>query len=248
MASRWCHFPFFESEWCWFLLLIVILTNNTASQPFWSSAIHRSCIGPAPIQEKDFSTENLVDAVRHCMRPETREAAQRIGRQIQQEDAVENAVNSFHSHLDWDSFRCSVTKTDPAIYQMRAKPSIKLSAVAAAVLTRAKAMRISELELYVLLLPISSEHYFLINIASRIKRQTYIIENGQEALLHTEEKEATTFDEVKSVSRSLMKAIVKPTISHISDAYNSREVRTFPRNNKFIPITKLRRILIQLIL
>ncbi|KAJ5639533.1 uncharacterized protein N7484_007395 [Penicillium longicatenatum] len=172
-------------------------------QPFWSSAIHRSCIGPAPIQEKDFSTETLVDAVRYCMRPETREAAQRIGRQIQQENAVENAVNSFHSHLDWDSFRCSVTKTDPAIYQMRAKPSIKLSAVAAAVLMRAKAMRVSELEL--------------------IKRQIYITENGQEALLHTEEKEVSTFGEVKSVSRSLMKAIVKPTISHISDAYNSRE-------------------------
>lgn len=130
-------------------LLIGILTDNRPSQPFWSSVIHKSCIGPAAIQEKDLSTEILVEAVRYCMRPATKEAAQRISLQMQQENTVENAVNSFHSHLSWDKFRCSVTKTDPAIYQMRTNPSIKLSAVAAAILMRAKAMRISELELYV---------------------------------------------------------------------------------------------------
>ncbi|KAJ5538275.1 hypothetical protein N7494_007754 [Penicillium frequentans] len=168
-------------------------------QPFWSSAIHRSCIGPEPIQENDCSTEILVDAVRYCMRPETREAAQRISLQIQQENALENAVSSFHSHLNWDNFRCCVTKTDPAIYQMRTRPSIKLSAVAVAILMRVKAMRISGLEL--------------------IKRQTYNTESEQEV----QEEELSAFDEVKSVSKNLMKAIVKPTVSHISDAYKWRE-------------------------
>lgn len=60
-------------------------------------------------------------------------------------------------------------------------------------------------------------------IATRIKRQTYNTESEQEVL----EEELSAFDEVKSVSKSLMKAIVKPTVSHISDAYKWREVRKF---------------------
>lgn len=169
------------------------------------------------------------------MRPETREAAQQISLQIQQENAVENAVTLFHSHLNWDNFRCSVTKTDPAIYQMRTRPSIKLSAVAAAVLVRAKAMRISELELYVSYL--QSKSHSLTSVEIRIQRQEYTTESEQEAFLDTldtQEKEVSTFDEMKSVSKSLMKAIVKPTISHISDAYNGREVRIiFPKVTVF---------------
>lgn len=139
---------------------IGVLSNISPSQPFWSSAIHRSCIGPEPIQEKDCSPEILVDAVRYCMRPETREAAQRISLQIQQENTVENAVRSFHSHLNWDNFRCCVTKTDPAIYQMQTRPSIKLSAVAVAILVKIKAMRISGLELYVSILRFHSRRSF----------------------------------------------------------------------------------------
>ncbi|OJJ82968.1 glycosyltransferase [Aspergillus glaucus CBS 516.65] len=118
-------------------------------QPFWSSVIHNACIGPAPIQEKDFSTEPFVDAVRHCLRPEVREAVQHIGEQIRLENGVESAVNSFHRHFNWDELQCSITKADPAVYRLREKPTIKLSTVAAAVLMRSKAIRRSELELYV---------------------------------------------------------------------------------------------------
>lgn len=96
-------------------------------------------------------------------------------------------------------------------------------------------MRISELELYVSYL--QSKSHSLTSVEIRIQRQEYTTESEQEAFLDTldtQEKEVSTFDEMKSVSKSLMKAIVKPTISHISDAYNGREVRIiFPKVTVF---------------
>lgn len=76
-------------------------------------------------------------------------------------------------------------------------------------------------------------------VATRIKRQTYTIESEQEA----QEEEFSAFDEVKSVSKSLMKAIVKPTVSHISDAYKWREVRKFFQKPQFsLLMTELCRV------
>ncbi|KAJ5861910.1 uncharacterized protein N7529_009220 [Penicillium soppii] len=114
------------------------------------------------------------------------------------------------SHLKWDEFRCSIIDQDAAVFMMRSEPSIKLSPLAAAVLLRSKAIRRSEIEL--------------------VKRQVYDIEPAEEPVPLIESGSALVG--VKSVSKSLIKAIVKPTVSHISDAYNSREVSTQQRTQE----------------
>lgn len=117
-------------------------------QPFWGAMIQRAGAGPAPIPYKQLTAENLAEAIKHCMLPETQEQARQLGESIREEKGIDLGGKSFHDHLDIDALRCSLTPSRVAVWRVR-RTKIKLSAFAAAVLIKEKMVKYSDLKLYV---------------------------------------------------------------------------------------------------
>ncbi|KAJ5359172.1 uncharacterized protein N7496_011585 [Penicillium cataractarum] len=168
-------------------------------QPFWASAVSQVGAGPIPIHEKGISSEEVAQAIRQCLQPETRKISSHIKEGLAKERGLANAVSSFYRHLQWENMQCDLTKTSPAVYHIEKGQSIKLSAAAAAVLVRSNAVRRSDLNL--------------------IKRREY--DTTTEVAPEVPPSAPVT----KSVGKNLIKAIIKPTVSHIADAYNEMEAR-----------------------
>lgn len=117
-------------------------------QPFWGSMIQRAGAGPPPIPKKQLTAENLAEAIKHCMLPETQERARQLGESIREEKGIDQGGKSFHDHLDMNSLRCSLIPSRVAVWRVR-RTKIKLSGFAATVLIKEKAVKYSDLKLYV---------------------------------------------------------------------------------------------------
>ncbi|KAJ5492020.1 UDP-glucuronosyl/UDP-glucosyltransferase [Penicillium expansum] len=117
------------------------------------------------------------------------------------ENGTTNAVQSFYRHLKWEKVRCSDTNTEPVIYRMQLKPSFggKVETDGVGISTRGG--------------------------GSPVEPDEYPIHTRRDQMPElTEEKVKTTFlVDAKGVSKSLIKAIIKPTVSHIADAHRKRE-------------------------
>ncbi|KAE8374927.1 hypothetical protein BDV26DRAFT_30594 [Aspergillus bertholletiae] len=116
-------------------------------QPFWGSIVARAGAGPEPVPYKQLTAEKLADAINKALEPSTLEKAQEIGAGMRTEKGVQNAVHSFHQHLDLRSLRCSVCHSRPAVWWHK-HLHIKLSAFAAAVLVEAGIVDPHSFELY----------------------------------------------------------------------------------------------------
>ncbi|RMJ21082.1 hypothetical protein PHISP_08050, partial [Aspergillus sp. HF37] len=92
--------------------------------------------GPEPIKHTLLNANNLADAIRHCMRPETLEAAGNIANKAQAECGVKKAVESFHRNLPSDTMRCQILPREPAtwVYKKALTKPLYLSTTAALVL------------------------------------------------------------------------------------------------------------------
>ncbi|KAI1120431.1 putative sterol glucosyltransferase [Nemania abortiva] len=105
-------------------------------QPFWGEMVAASGAGPKPIFQHSLAVDNLVEAIRLCMKPETREAAQKIAAKMKTESGVKTAVASFHANLPTQALECDVLKGQPAAWIYSGKVNqIKLSKVAVEILT-----------------------------------------------------------------------------------------------------------------
>ncbi|KAI0537387.1 putative sterol glucosyltransferase [Xylaria digitata] len=105
-------------------------------QLFWGERVAASGAGPKPIPQQSLTVDNLVEAIRLCLKPETREAAQRIAAKMKAESGVKTAVASFHANLPVRGLQCDVLKGQTAVWTYRGKGGqIKLSKVAAEILT-----------------------------------------------------------------------------------------------------------------
>ncbi|KAJ5216654.1 uncharacterized protein N7498_003061 [Penicillium cinerascens] len=175
-------------------------------RPFWSAAVFQAGVGPPPIHEKDFSCETLAQAIRYCYRAETQNAVSLVKDRINREDGLINAVASIHRHLRRTP--CSIVKSTLANYRLKNKRYIQLSAVAAEVLIRSNALRQSELELIEQRLWCSQDH-----------------ETDAVSEISASQVAVVKSVAVKTVGKALIKSIAKPTVSHIAEAYNGREVR-----------------------
>ncbi|GMG27562.1 unnamed protein product [Aspergillus oryzae var. brunneus] len=102
-------------------------------QPFWGSIVARAGAGPQPVPYKQLTAEKLAEAINIALEPSTLEKAEEIGKGMRTERGVQNAVCSFHQHLDLRSLRCAICPTRPAVWWHK-HLHIKLSAFAAAVL------------------------------------------------------------------------------------------------------------------
>ncbi|OQD60735.1 hypothetical protein PENPOL_c021G04252 [Penicillium polonicum] len=172
-------------------------------QPFWATTICNAGLGPSPLREKALSTETLVEAFQHCLRRDVKQVASRIGGMIQEENGTANAVQSFYRHLQWEKVRCSDIKAEPVVYRMQLKPSIKSKVETDWVVTSTRGG------------------------GSPVEPDEYPVHTRRDKAPElSEEKIHTTFlVDAKGVSKSLMKAIIKPTVSHIADAHRKREAQ-----------------------
>ncbi|PCH02253.1 UDP-glucuronosyl/UDP-glucosyltransferase [Penicillium occitanis (nom. inval.)] len=180
-------------------------------QPFWSAAIHKAGLGSVPILEADFFSEKFVEAFRYCMQQDVRETAERLSEHGKLENGTVNAVKSFYRHLQSKMVQHSPTATDSASHPLRRTPLVP-SSIMSAVPSRNTDM-------------------------SKIESPSYPSQVTSSNSI--EQVKPTFLVEAKGVSRNLMKAIVKPTVSHIADAYNKLETQNDSLAAKAIQKTDL---------
>lgn len=115
-------------------------------QPFWGAMIARAKAGPDPIPYKDLTAEKLSEAIKFCLKPETIEEAKSYGEKIREEKGTDMGGQSFHSHLDIDSMRCSIAPSRTAAWRVK-RSDVRLSPLAAATLTEQGLLKYGDLKL-----------------------------------------------------------------------------------------------------
>jgi hypothetical protein len=104
-------------------------------QPFWGSMVAAAGAGPEPIPHKQLDSKNLAEAISFCLSEEARAAAQTMAGRMQTENGVQEAVRSFHRHLEVDKLRCDLIPSRPAAWRLKkGKVRLKLSNMAAGIL------------------------------------------------------------------------------------------------------------------
>ncbi|KAJ6723954.1 STEROL 3-BETA-GLUCOSYLTRANSFERASE [Salix koriyanagi] len=68
-------------------------------QPFWGERVHARRVGPPPIPVDEFSHTKLVEAINFMLRPEVKERAVELAKDMENEDGVDGAVKAFFKHL-----------------------------------------------------------------------------------------------------------------------------------------------------
>ncbi|CAG7921989.1 unnamed protein product [Penicillium olsonii] len=104
-------------------------------QPFWGSMVKATGAGPEPIPYKALNVESLADAIEFCLEPGVAAVARRIGDQINRENGVRAAVNSFHAHLPRQDMECDLIPGEPAVWKFKkGRRVVKISKMAALML------------------------------------------------------------------------------------------------------------------
>ncbi|ORY57798.1 uncharacterized protein BCR38DRAFT_461077 [Pseudomassariella vexata] len=116
-------------------------------QPFWGAMVAKAGAGPEPIPYQKLSAEGLAEAIQVAMKPETQARAQELGAKIREEKGADIGGQSFHTHLDVDKIRCSITPSRVAVWRVR-RTQVRLSALAAASLVNSGFLQYSDLKLY----------------------------------------------------------------------------------------------------
>jgi len=75
-----------------------IVVPFTADQPFWGRQVHAVGAGPKPILVKNLSVEKLTQAIAEAEEEAVRKRAQKIGRNIRNEDGIGSAVRFIEAH------------------------------------------------------------------------------------------------------------------------------------------------------
>ncbi len=65
-------------------------------QPFWGAACERAGVGPAPVAIDDLTTDKIVDALKELILPTRLKAAQKLAKEMAQEDGIAAAVDHIH--------------------------------------------------------------------------------------------------------------------------------------------------------
>ncbi|KAI1843632.1 hypothetical protein JX266_010265 [Neoarthrinium moseri] len=116
-------------------------------QPFWGAMVARAGAGPDPIPYKQLTAENLAEAIKVALKPETQERARELGAKIREEKGADVGGQSFHQHLDVDKLRCTVAPSRVAVWRVR-RSKVQLSALAAASLVDGGFLQYSDLKLF----------------------------------------------------------------------------------------------------
>ena len=115
-------------------------------QPFWGAMVARAKAGPDPIAYKKLTADNLAESINFCLKPETVEQAREYGERIREEKGTDTGGQSFHSHLNIGSLRCSLAPSRTAVWRLR-RSQVRLSPLAAATLVDEGILQYSDLKL-----------------------------------------------------------------------------------------------------
>ncbi|KAK6223322.1 hypothetical protein LQW54_000439 [Pestalotiopsis sp. IQ-011] len=116
-------------------------------QPFWGAMVAKAGAGPEPIPYKKLTAENLAEAIKTALKPETLERAGELGAKIREEQGSDVGGQSFHQHLNVDELRCAVAPSRAAVWRVR-RSKVSLSALAAATLVENGFLQYSDLKLF----------------------------------------------------------------------------------------------------
>jgi hypothetical protein len=120
-------------------------------QYLWAKRLEQIGAAPAALSAKDLDTSKLSTAIKQALQPQYRLAAEEKAKALALErDGADVAVELWHGHmLNCNGYLppCSILATRAAVWTVRAKPVVKLSALAAHILTQEILLRYTDLEL-----------------------------------------------------------------------------------------------------
>ncbi|KAH8657897.1 putative glucosyl/glucuronosyl transferase [Xylariales sp. PMI_506] len=116
-------------------------------QPFWGAMVARAGAGPPPIPHKKLTADNLADAIRFCLKPESLERARELANKIVAERGSDMGALSFHQYLEVDRLRCILAPSRPAVWRIK-RTQVRLSAFAACTLANANLLDFHDLKLF----------------------------------------------------------------------------------------------------
>lgn len=110
--------------------------------------------GPLPVPFKVLTVDKLMEALHFCLQPSAQLAAQKVAAQMQRENGVQTAVQSFHRSLPWKSLVCDILPLYAARWTFIINPKskeniLRLSDEAAHALIRARTLKASDIRPYV---------------------------------------------------------------------------------------------------
>ncbi|KAL1897370.1 hypothetical protein Sste5346_004106 [Sporothrix stenoceras] len=123
-------------------------------QPFWGSLVAQAGAGPDPIPFSRLTSEQLATAIEQALKPETKTKAAALGDKIRDDKDGGGAVvgaKSFHEHLGGPDIHCEFLSDRLAVWQYKdkeTKTTMKLSALAAAILVHSDKLAYSDLTLF----------------------------------------------------------------------------------------------------
>ncbi len=118
------------------------------SKAFWANMVFRAGAGPRPIDHKSLDVESLSMAIECLLDPSTIQAAERISQQMQHENGVKEAVNSFHRNLPFQQMNFEMIPRQPATwYWKKGKRTLKLSHRAVSILVEHKKIEVGSLKM-----------------------------------------------------------------------------------------------------
>jgi hypothetical protein len=122
---------------------------TSSSQPFWGEMCAVAGAGPAPIPQKQLTTDTLSEAIKYCLSNEAAVAAAAIAQKMQAETGVQNATRSFHQHLPLNRVSCDIMPHLPATLRFKkGRVDIKLCSLAAELVFQKSPKDAKHLELY----------------------------------------------------------------------------------------------------
>lgn len=142
-------------------------------QPFWGAMVARAGAGPEAIPYKQLTADKLAASITEALKPSVLEKAQELGASISEEKGTDMGGKSFHDTLDVDSLRCTLLPSHVAVWRVK-RTQIRLSALAATVLSNAGLLSFAELKLQVL---VGSDNGSRTNI-DRYRPREYETEDG----------------------------------------------------------------------
>ncbi|KAJ4316875.1 hypothetical protein N0V94_005217 [Neodidymelliopsis sp. IMI 364377] len=116
-------------------------------QPFWGAMIARAGAGPSPIPFKKLTEDTLAEAITTALEPSSVVAAKKLAASIASENGSETAVDAFHQALNVDHLRCDLAPGHIAVWQLKKRNNIKLSSLAAQVLSQEGLLSLNDLKL-----------------------------------------------------------------------------------------------------
>lgn len=115
-------------------------------QSFWGNMVASAGAGPRPIPGVQLTAYALAAAISSALQTSVLERARQLSDAIREERGTETGANIFHEKLQIESLRCPLAPQHSAIWKVK-RTTIRISALAAAVLLDEKLLQPSDLKL-----------------------------------------------------------------------------------------------------